>query len=230
MKTEIQLLEIKQFKQQASFLKERKKSGSTLRVSYPYLHGHLYCSPSCVTGSFSYSSQEDSFTLSQSNLYSFIFKNENQEFNLQFLVIEFNDLKSELNIVMASAIMKRFETKPSPPVVHDSGFNPNYHRMKTPLYRIKICLLHLSTFISRSLCQIWTILKYLNMKNRYRHELATKEKVEELERYLRQMKGIDSLGSVELVILVSTWVWNSMQNSSAFDFKDMMEKAILMPS
>lgn len=91
-------------------------------------------------------------------------------------VTEFNDMKSELKHLpyMMSEMMKRFESQPSLTIAHDSGFNPNYSENETSLFKIKYTCSFNS--ISRNLCQIWTIWKYLNMKKRYPQEFTKRQK------------------------------------------------------
>lgn len=91
---------------------------------------------------------------------------------------------------MMAAMMRRLETDPSHLVIHDSSSGPSFLQLENLYPKCKVSQTPQHIPIPEHI-----------MTLQYKEEILaavdkTKEKVEELEKQLKQMEGTDSLGNV----------------------------------
>lgn len=114
---------------------------------------------------------------SNSKPYPILYK-ENQEIQqLPILVVELNDMKSDLRNLthMMVTEMRRFEGQSPPSIVQDSGSNPGIPQNKLSS-RTRIFQLPLFRLTSHNSCKILFILRFPDLKKKSQSILIKKSK------------------------------------------------------
>lgn len=136
-----------------------------------------------------------------------------------------NELKNLTHMI--SMMMRRFENYTSLPIAHDSGSHPSVpqneihivqnQNVPTPSVHINIpqsipSFGHLDAPQYKDKISAWV-------------DKEAKEKIEELERQLKQIKGTDSLGSLNFNDLCMHPGLNSPPNSNVQTLRNITEKS-----